>query len=74
LNAEEQYYNAMWQMSKTALVGAGIGSGFIDTNKLHVRETKRNLKTPVKARTLHLPEPYGSQTTTHTAWQPRIVV
>jgi hypothetical protein len=37
---------------------------------LHV-ESKRNLKTPVKTRTLHLSEPYDSRSTPHTAMQPR---
>ena len=32
---------------------------------------KRNLKTPVKTRTLHLSEPYDSRSTPHTAMQPR---
>jgi hypothetical protein len=35
--------------------------------------SKRNLKTPVKTRTLHLSEPYDSRSTTHTAMQPRKV-
>jgi hypothetical protein len=35
-------------------------------------ESKRNLKTPVKTRTLHLSEPYDSRSTPpHTAMQPR---
>jgi regulator of protease activity HflC (stomatin/prohibitin superfamily) len=37
------------------------------------RRPKRNLKTPVKTRTLHLSEPYDSRSTTHTAMQPRKV-
>jgi hypothetical protein len=36
--------------------------------------SKRNLMTPLMTRTLHLPEPYDSRSTTHTARQPRIVV
>jgi hypothetical protein len=35
------------------------------------RGYKRNLKMPVKTRTLHLSEPYDSQSTPHTAMQPR---
>ena len=38
--AEEEYYNTMWKMSKMALVGAGISSGFIAMNKLHVMKYK----------------------------------
>jgi hypothetical protein len=36
-------------------------------------EQKRNLKTPIKTRTLllHLSEPYDSRSTTHAAMQPR---
>jgi hypothetical protein len=34
-------------------------------------DQKRNLKTPIKTRTLHLSEPYASRSTTHTAMQPR---
>jgi hypothetical protein len=33
--AEEKYYNATWKISETALVGAGIGGGFVDTSELH---------------------------------------
>jgi hypothetical protein len=37
-----------------------------------VYNQKRNLKTPIKTRTLHLlSEPYDSRSTTHTAMQPR---
>jgi hypothetical protein len=35
------------------------------------QESKRNLKAPVKTRTLHLSEPYDSRSTPHTAMQPR---
>ena len=38
--AEQEYYNVMWKMNKVALVGAGIGGGFIDTNELHVMKYK----------------------------------
>ena len=34
-------------------------------------DNNRNLKTPVKTRTLHLSEPYDSRSTPHTAMQPR---
>ena len=30
----------MWKMSKMALVGAGIGGGFIDTSELNVMKFK----------------------------------
>jgi hypothetical protein len=38
--AKQEYYNTMWKISKMALVGAGIGGGFIDTNELHVMKFK----------------------------------
>jgi hypothetical protein len=35
----------------------------------------RNFKTPtVMTRTLHLPKPYDSQPTPHTAMQPRMII
>jgi hypothetical protein len=34
--AEEKYYTTMWKMNEFALVGAGVGGGFVDTNELHV--------------------------------------
>ena len=37
---EQEYYNMMWKMSEMALVDAGIGGGFIDTNELHVMKYK----------------------------------
>ena len=39
--AECEYYNVMWKMGEMALVGAGIGGGFIDKNELHVISIKR---------------------------------
>ena len=39
--AEQEYYNMMWKMNKMALVSAGIGGGFINTNELHVMKYKR---------------------------------
>ena len=38
--AEREYYNVMWKMGEMALVGAGIGGGFVDTNELHVMKYK----------------------------------
>ena len=38
--AEQEYYNVMWKMNKMALVGAGIGGGFVDTDELHVMKFK----------------------------------
>ena len=38
--AEQEYYNMMWKMNEMALVGAGIGGGFVDTNELHVMKYK----------------------------------
>ena len=38
--AEHEYCNTMWKMSEMALVSAGIGGGFIDTNELHVMKYK----------------------------------
>jgi hypothetical protein len=56
---------------------AGSKEGVIATiataggDEARVIENKRNLKTPVKTRTLHLSEPYDSRSTPHTAMQPR---
>ena len=37
---EQEYYNTMWKMTEMALVSAGIGGGFINTNELHVMKYK----------------------------------
>lgn len=38
--AEQEYYDTTWKISEMALVGAGIGGGFVDTNELHVMKFK----------------------------------
>jgi hypothetical protein len=54
---------AVWAGS--CMIVAGVLSYFLMVTE--------NLKTPVMARTLHLPKPYDSRPTPHPAMQPRIV-
>jgi predicted NBD/HSP70 family sugar kinase len=34
--AEERYYDAMRELNEMALIGAGIGGGFVNSEELHV--------------------------------------
>ena len=42
--AEQKYVDTMWKISEMALVGAGIGGGFVDTSELHVMKFKEAMK------------------------------
>jgi ubiquitin len=42
--AEERYYEAMRELNEMALIGAGIGGGFVNTEELHVMNYNEAIK------------------------------
>jgi hypothetical protein len=42
--AEERFYDAMRELSEMALIGAGIGGGFVNTEELHVMNYNEAIK------------------------------
>jgi hypothetical protein len=56
---------------KVSNAATGVVSNAMGSKEDGAGDQKRNLKTPIKTRTLHLSEPYDSRSTTHTGMQPR---
>jgi hypothetical protein len=42
--AEEQFYDAMRELNEMALIGAGIGGGFVNTEELQVMNYNEAIK------------------------------
>jgi hypothetical protein len=42
--AEDQYYEAMRELNEMALIGAGIGRGFVNTEELHIMNYNEAIK------------------------------
>jgi hypothetical protein len=42
--AEEQFYDTMRELNEMALIGAGIGGGFINTEELHIMNYNEAIK------------------------------
>jgi hypothetical protein len=68
--AEDKYYNAMWKMSETAFVGAGIGGGFIDTSELHVMKFKEAMSGKDKVQWQNAVEEEHQRMVKHKVWEP----